>query len=101
MLRHKRKIAFLASLLLPPLPASPSLKSIFWVTALHSLLSLKTLGPGRNNASLFTGARERAESCEHWSRGQGPVKGGVGRRRRGVAEEEGVHAIICDIFIWF
>lgn len=77
MLRHKRKIAFLASLLPPP-PASPSLKSIFWVTALHSLLSLKTLGLGRNNASLFTGARERAESCEHWSRGQGPAKGGRG-----------------------
>lgn len=89
MLRHKRKIAFLASLPPPspsPPPASTSLKSIFWVTALHSLLSLKTLGPGRNNASLFTGARERAESCEHWSRGQGPAKGG---RCRGGGEGEG------------
>lgn len=41
MLRHKRKIAFFSFFLPPP---SPSLKSIFWVTALHSLLSLKTFG---------------------------------------------------------
>lgn len=64
ILRHKRKIAFFFS-------PSPSLKSIFWVTALHSLLSLKTLG-WEGIMLLFHSHWERVESCEHRSWGQRP-----------------------------